>query len=219
MVTTMRQAAFTPSDNLKDTWPGLVDVIIATMMILLLFMILQYIMFFLSDAVKRMEIRQRQTRLEQLVSEKEQSGEMQRDVVTIETIGDNQKLRFSSAILFDVGEAVIPKGKGEAFLHAIGDILRRAYYEEHLYDQIFIEGHTDSTPIKTARFPSNWHLSTARAMSVTNFLIENGYLTPLMSKQRFLGAAGYGEFNFVESEEQKNLNRRIEILLVYKERN
>jgi hypothetical protein len=49
----MRQSALKRSDNIQDTWPGLVDVIIATMMILLLFMIIQYIMFFLSDAVKR----------------------------------------------------------------------------------------------------------------------------------------------------------------------
>jgi hypothetical protein len=70
--------------------------------------------------------------------------------------------------------------------------LHRAYYTEGLYDQIFIEGHTDSSPIHTAQFPSNWHLSTARAVRVTDFFIEHGYLSPSLSKRRFLGAAGYG---------------------------
>jgi chemotaxis protein MotB len=214
----MRQSALKRSNNIEDTWPGLVDVIIATMMILLLFMIIQYIMFFLSDAVKRMEIRHRQERLEQLIAEQESAGKISKGKITCETNGDNQKLRFSSAILFDVGKADIPKGAGEDFLHAVGEILQRAHYKEKLYDQIFIEGHTDSSPIHTAQFPSNWHLSTARAVQVTDFFIEHGYLSPSLSKQRFLGAAGYGEFNFIESEENKTENRRIEILLVYREK-
>ena len=51
-----------------------------------------------------------------------------------------------------------------------------------------IEGHTDNVPIKSARFPSNWELSTARALAVVHLLTDMG-VTP-----ENLSAAGFGEF-------------------------
>lgn len=207
-------------NTMPNIWPALVDVIIATLMILLLFMIIQYITFYLSDALKRMEIKSRQDRLEELISEFEDSGRIPRGSIDCISSGDSQKLRFSSALLFPAGKAEIPDEKVESFLFldALGEILKLAYYEKKLYDQIYIEGHTDTTPINNAKFPSNWELSTARAVYVTKYLIERGSLKPLPSNKRFLGSAGYGEFNFVNSDEDKAANRRIEILLVYSQR-
>jgi len=203
-----------------NIWPALVDVIIATLMILLLFMIIQYITFYLSDALKRMEIKSRQDCLEELISEFEDSGRIPRGSIDCITSGDSQKLRFSSALLFPAGKAEIPDEKVESFLFldALGDILKYAYYNEQLFDQIYIEGHTDTTPINNAKFPSNWELSTARAVYVTKYFIEHDALRPILSDNRFLGAAGYGEFNYVYSEKDKDTNRRIEILLKYSER-
>ena len=71
-----------------------------------------------------------------------------------------------------------------------------------------VDGHTDKDPINTARFPSNWELSAARAISVAQFLISQG-LPP-----RRLVAAGFGEFQPLEdrdSEISKRRNRRIEL--------
>ena len=71
-------------------------------------------------------------------------------------------------------------------------------------------GHTDDKPIHTQRFPSNWELSTDRAVVVTRFLIGKGM------KAASLGAVGYGEFDPVfpnDSEEHRAQNRRIEIQL------
>src|SRR3546814_10870265 len=51
-----------------------------------------------------------------------------------------------------------------------------------------VDGHTDKVPISTAQFPSNWELSTARAISVVKFLISQG-----IPAER-LAAAGFGEF-------------------------
>ena len=71
-----------------------------------------------------------------------------------------------------------------------------------------VDGHTDKDPINTARFPSNWELSAARAISVVQFLISQG-LPP-----RRLVAAGFGEFQPLEdrdSEISKRRNRRIEL--------
>ncbi len=207
-------------NTMPNIWPALVDVIIATLMILLLFMIIQYITFYLSDALKRIEIKSRQDRLVEMIAEMQKAGKIDKGIISCETSGDNQKLRFSSALLFPVGKAEIPAEKLNSFhfLDAVGEMLHKAFYQEHLFDQIYIEGHTDTTPIYSSRFPSNWELSTARAVYITKYFIEHKALRPILSDKRFLGAAGYGEFNYVYSEEDKDTNRRIEILLVYKEK-
>ena len=215
-----------PGENDVDSyvWPGLVDVIIATLMIMLLFMIIQHITFFLSDAMKRLDIRSRQDSLITMIQNLEQQNRIPMGIVSHETQGDQQKLRFSSEILFPSGEAKIPMNQQSSFefLDEVGKMLSTAYYEKNLFDQIFVEGHTDSSQMKSGRFPrDNWELSAARALYITKYFIDKGYLYPQMSKERFLCAAGYGEFNFVEpneTDEGKSANRRIEILLIYQER-
>ncbi len=73
-----------------------------------------------------------------------------------------------------------------------------------------VDGHSDRRPIHTARFPSNWELSTARALSVVNYLISQG-IPP-----KRLVAAGFGEFRPLDdanTEKAYARNRRIEIKL------
>jgi chemotaxis protein MotB len=73
-----------------------------------------------------------------------------------------------------------------------------------------VDGHTDTVPINTARFRSNWELSTARAVSVVNFLIEQG-MPP-----RRLAAAGFGEYQPLDAARTPGArarNRRIELKL------
>jgi chemotaxis protein MotB len=73
-----------------------------------------------------------------------------------------------------------------------------------------VDGHTDSQPIATAQFPSNWELSTARAISVVRYLVSRG-----VPAERLV-AAGYGEFAPIESgndPEAMRKNRRIELKL------
>ena len=73
-----------------------------------------------------------------------------------------------------------------------------------------IDGHTDKRPINTAAFPSNWELSTARAINVARFLVENGLPAGRVA------AAGFAEFRPLdpgESEEAYRRNRRIELQL------
>ncbi|MCO4772082.1 MAG: OmpA family protein [Deltaproteobacteria bacterium] len=74
-----------------------------------------------------------------------------------------------------------------------------------------VEGHTDNVPIKNDRFPSNWELSTARAVSVVKLFASKG-MTP-----ENLSAAGYGEFQpraDNASAEGRTLNRRIEVVML-----
>jgi chemotaxis protein MotB len=77
---------------------------------------------------------------------------------------------------------------------------------------IRVEGHTDNTPIRTARFPSNWELSTARATAIVRYWIaRHGFSTDRLS------ASGYGEFRPVANNstiEGKRKNRRVDIVLL-----
>jgi chemotaxis protein MotB len=75
-----------------------------------------------------------------------------------------------------------------------------------------IEGHTDDRPIHTARFPSNWELSTARAGAVVAYLIQELEVSPSQ-----LSAAGYAEFHpLVDNSSIANRarNRRIDIVVI-----
>jgi chemotaxis protein MotB len=75
-----------------------------------------------------------------------------------------------------------------------------------------VEGHTDNVPIHTARFTSNWELSTARASAIARLLLERGSMRPAN-----VSAAGYAEFHPVVSnatEEGRGQNRRVDIILL-----
>ena len=79
-------------------------------------------------------------------------------------------------------------------------------------ERVLISGHTDTDPISTAQFPSNWELSSVRAMTFMKFLLSiNANLNPA----RF-SAIGYGEYRPIapnDTAENKQKNRRVEILI------
>ena len=79
-------------------------------------------------------------------------------------------------------------------------------------ERVLISGHTDTDPISTAQFPSNWELSSVRAMTFMKYLLSiNENLNPA----RF-SAIGYGEYRPIapnDTAENKQKNRRVEILI------
>lgn len=108
-------------------------------------------------------------------------------------------------VLFRSGQAVV-NSEGQEALKQIGSVLKE--FSERRFQ---IEGHTDNVPIKSARYPSNWELSTARALSVVHLMIQEGV------KPQNVSAAGFGEFHpraDNESKEGRALNRRIEIIML-----
>ena len=114
---------------------------------------------------------------------------------------------MSDTALFDLGVAEISQ---QAFplLDKIGAIISNT---SHL---VRIEGHTDDLPIHTDRFPSNWELSTARAVNVLRYFLDIHEI----SAER-LSAAGFGEFQPIVSNEGPELrskNRRVEITFTLK---
>lgn len=77
--------------------------------------------------------------------------------------------------------------------------------------QVRIEGHTDNVPHKNEEFPSNWELSSARAINFMKVLLENNTLDP-----RNFSAMGYSEYRPIASndtEEGRAQNRRVEVLI------
>ena len=113
-------------------------------------------------------------------------------------------LRLPNEVLFDTGRTEI-KPAGRTALLAVADVVKtipnRAFQ---------VAGHTDNVPISTARFPSNWELSSGRALAVLRLLIERG-VDPAR-----LSAAGYGEMDPVASNDSaqgRQQNRRTEITL------
>jgi chemotaxis protein MotB len=113
-------------------------------------------------------------------------------------------IALPSDILFESGRTDV-KPAGKTALAQVTKVLAQ------VPDRHFnVAGHTDDVPIKTPQFPSNWELSTARAVEVVHFMISQG-----MDPKR-LAAAGYGEFDPVvanDSTEHRAQNRRIEIVL------
>jgi chemotaxis protein MotB len=107
-------------------------------------------------------------------------------------------------ILFDSGKTSVKK-EGKAALEKVAQVLATVADRDFL-----VAGHTDDLPIKTAQFPSNWELSTARAVEVVRFLVTKGMTGKVLS------AAGFAEFDPVvanDSDEHRAQNRRIEIVL------
>ncbi len=78
--------------------------------------------------------------------------------------------------------------------------------------QVRLEGHTDNTPIRTARFPSNWQLSSGRSIAVLRLLTQDLGLPA----ERF-AVAGYGEYHPLESNERADgraRNRRVDVVIL-----
>ena len=114
-------------------------------------------------------------------------------------------INLPNNVLFKSGSANL-NPEGEEALTQIGSVLSQ--FSDRRFQ---IEGHTDNKPIKSAQFPSNWELSTSRALTVVHLL------TDIDVDPENISAAGFGEFRpraDNETEEGRQLNRRIEIIML-----
>ena len=114
-------------------------------------------------------------------------------------------LRLSELTLFESGVATISP-EALPLLKKVGAIIAQTNY------LIRIEGHTDNVPIYTFLFPSNWELSTARAVNVLRYFIEQHQI----DSQR-LSAEGFAEFQPLaanDSTENRAKNRRVEVIFI-----
>lgn len=123
--------------------------------------------------------------------------------VSFSTTEKGLVMRLTDNILFDLGRAEL-SAEGIPFLKKLAFLLA------DISHFICIEGHTDNLPIHTKRFPSNWELSTTRAVNVLRYFLEQGNI----SSER-LSAVGFGEFKPLfpnDTPENRLKNRRVEIV-------
>ena len=114
------------------------------------------------------------------------------------------RLTLNDELLFTSGSAGLT-GQGNALLDKVARIIGP------LNRLVRVEGHTDNVPISTNRYPSNWELSTARAVQVVKYLNVYGGIAA-----QHLSAAGYGDSKpraSNHSEIGRSKNRRVEIIL------
>lgn len=127
----------------------------------------------------------------------------------IRIVGD--RFLLPSELFFASGSAELgPEGRAELDKLAALLLEISATIPDDLDWILRVDGHTDRVPINTPAFPSNWELSTARAVSVVRYLASRGV------PQQHMAAAGFGEFYPVDrgnSAEALQRNRRIEIKL------
>jgi chemotaxis protein MotB len=165
----------------------------------------------LESAKKRMdELRKAQAQAEA------RAAQFRKLVTQFKSLTDSGKLqveirenrmivRLGDKILFDPGKTDL-KPEGKDALTQVTGVLKAIPNRNFQ-----IAGHTDNIPIKSAKFRSNWDLSTARAVEVLNFMVAAG-----MEAKR-VSAAGYSDQSPVaanDTPENKAKNRRIEITLV-----
>jgi chemotaxis protein MotB len=116
-------------------------------------------------------------------------------------------VRMASDIVFAPGSTRIKEEAREALTELAHTL---ATFEDRRFQ---VMGHTDDRPIRSARFPSNWELSTQRAVEVVKLLIDNGVQPEMIS------AAGSAEFDPLvdnDTRENRTLNRRVEIVFMPK---
>jgi chemotaxis protein MotB len=127
------------------------------------------------------------------------------ELVTIKEGSRGVYIEFKEKILFDTGKAEI-KSEGIPTLMKISELIR------NMSNQVVIEGHTDNVPIQTSQFKSNWDLSSARATSVLNYMIDNRGIDA-----KRLSIAAYGEYNPIASNDTPDgrmQNRRVNVLII-----
>jgi chemotaxis protein MotB len=127
----------------------------------------------------------------------------------VQIVGD--RFVFSSEVLFPTASDEVSE-EGLKQLLRLAETLKTISREipEDLPWVLQVDGHTDRRPIATARFPSNWELSTARALAIVKFLRDQG-----VPAQR-LAATGYGEYHPLDARDTAEAfarNRRIELKL------
>jgi chemotaxis protein MotB len=127
----------------------------------------------------------------------------------IRVVGD--RFVFQSEVFFDAGQAILqPEGRAELdkLATALAELEKQVPAE--IAWVLRVDGHTDSRPIASVQFPSNWELSAARAISVVQYLVSKG-----VPPQRLV-AAGFGQFQPLdpaENDDAYRRNRRIELKL------
>lgn len=133
------------------------------------------------------------------------SVEIKRREIAMRREPDGLVISLREVGFFESGSAEMKSASQSAF-DRIATMLRQRDY------RLRIEGHTDDVPIHTARFSSNWELSTSRATEIVRLLIVRDGFAP-----NRLSAAGYAEYHPIAANgtaEGRGMNRRVDIVIL-----
>jgi chemotaxis protein MotB len=114
--------------------------------------------------------------------------------------------RLPTSDLFAPGEAFFNEGAEDLIISTIEVDMQEGVR------QVLVDGHTDNVPMKSAKYPSNWELSAARASKVARFIIEKMRFPPGQ-----MVVTGYGEFRPLQenlNDDARAANRRVEIKIL-----
>lgn len=131
--------------------------------------------------------------------------DLQSQMVSVSQDARGVVVHLAEELLFPSGSATL-KGASLQRLDLLGAVLKT------LPNEIRIEGHTDDVPINTAAFPSNWHLSVSRAMSVGEYLMGRITLDP--ERVTIVGYSQYKPLVSNSTPENRAKNRRVDIVIV-----
>ncbi|XGA79183.1 OmpA family protein [Halomonas sp. CH40] len=143
--------------------------------------------------------------LEQVLSQRVEESAYLPDLngVEVSRVAEGINLRVQDQLLFPSSAAELTED-GSGLVDSLVSTIQRYQGE------VSVEGHSDSRPINTPEFPSNWALSSARAIAIVEALIEAG-VEP--SRLRAVGRAATQPLADNESEEGRARNRRVEVLI------
>ncbi len=122
--------------------------------------------------------------------------------VSVTKTDDGVVITLSDLLLFSQGGTALSE-KGHDILRKVAVVLSKLAYH------VKIKGHTDSSPIASATFPSNWELSSVRASTVVRLLVKNGV------PPQYISSEGYAHYHPVATNDTakgRALNRRVEIV-------
>jgi chemotaxis protein MotB len=154
----------------------------------------------LSSAAEQQSLQEAQDAIQKALN-----PEIQRREVAMSMRREGLVVSLREMGFFDSGSATIRPGSLDAISRLASVLKLRPEY-------LRVEGHTDNIPIHTARFATNWELSTARATELIQLLITKHGIPP-----SHLSAAGYGEFHPVASNgtpEGRAQNRRLDVIIL-----
>lgn len=162
-----------------------------------------------SDVEKIEQLSQRLDELSKTrkILEERLSQEIKDKQVRLAMMEKGLVVTFVADVLFDSGKAKI-RHEAYPILDKVATVLKENVPEL----SIGVEGHTDNVPIKHSGWKSNWELSTARALSVLHYLVEQKGISP-----ERVSAIGYGEYRPVASNDTaagRQMNRRVEVVIL-----
>lgn len=200
------------ADGHEDFWPAYTDILMVTCLVMVL-LAATFALLRQDDRVAEELKRRKQSfseRFDAHMAEARRKGH----VTLASPAGERQVISFSDTLLFRKGDAALTQPIGVTTLARLAGLLGPMLRAQSHFHTVQVNGHTDPDPIETTQYPSNWHLSSARATSVVYYLTQWCGVMP-----ERLSATGFAHYSPFAPNGAKLVDkarmRRIEVVLLY----